>query len=161
MNTHIDTLASWWERAERGPINKGDTLIQSHHTAPDEYTVYVAEDSNIDSGTYVRILHRAEPPKPAWHDAVAVIAHKDGEYGLTGREVYVRGDYDKWASAYHYAHTSELIDPVPLIEAKVTDEMAEAVLTTHYEGPPVGGWSSGTVELMRSAMERGLGIAQS
>src|SRR5699024_8779199 len=67
---------------------------------------------------------RAPKPKPAWHDAVAVIAHTDDGHI---RQVWERdGDTGYWCGTEGYlVRTEKLRDVTPLIEAKVTDEMVE------------------------------------
>ena len=125
---HIDQLAQWWENAERGAIRAGDTVIQNHRTAPDEYTVYVAEQPSQDSGEHVRILARAPKPKPAWHDAAAVIATGD-----VGDCDWITGVWVPDGTPAYWESTDtgiilgceKLSDVTPLIEAKVTDEMME------------------------------------
>src|SRR5699024_6393212 len=71
MTTHIDTLEEWWSEAEEGVIEKGDTVI---NWFGGETTVYVAAERARRQNPHTRILARAPKPKPAWHDAVAVIA---------------------------------------------------------------------------------------
>ena len=127
MTGHIDTLAQWWDEAEEGVIEKGDTVI---NRSEGETTVYVATVRAHRQHPSARILARAPKPKPAWHDAVAVIAETGDDdtrrafvpqYNAeTGDERL--GTWADWQDGYD---ASELIDPVPLIEAKVTDEMVE------------------------------------
>ena len=124
---HIDQLAQWWDEAEVGVIEKGDTVI---NRSEGETTVYVATVRAHRQHPSARILARAPKPKPAWHDAVAVIAETGDDdtrrafvpqYNAeTGDERL--GTWADWQDGYD---ASELIDPVPLIEAKVTDEMVE------------------------------------
>jgi len=74
--------------------------------------------------TNYRILSRAPKPKPAWHDAVAVIAHTD----YCERQVWEResdGTYS--GSAGDVAGDRDLRDVTPLVEAKVTDEATQRV----------------------------------
>ena len=129
MTGHIDTLAQWWDEAEEGVIEKGDTVI---NRSEGETTVYVATVRAHRQHPSARILARAPKPKPAWHDAVAVIAETGDDdtrrafvpqYNAeTGDERL--GTWADWQDGYD---ASELIDPVPLIEAKVTDEARERV----------------------------------
>ena len=124
---HIDQLAQWWDEAEVGVIEKGDTVI---NRSEGETTVYVATVRAHRQHPSARILARAPKPKPAWHDAVAVIAETGDDdtrrafvpqYNAeTGDERL--GTWADWQGGYD---ASELIDPVPLIEAKVADEMVE------------------------------------
>ena len=126
---HIDQLAQWWDEAEVGVIEKGDTVI---NRSEGETTVYVATVRAHRQHPSARILARAPKPKPAWHDAVAVIAETGDDdtrrafvpqYNAeTGDERL--GTWADWQDGYD---ASELIDPVPLIEAKVTDEARERV----------------------------------
>ena len=116
---HIDTLKEWWSEAEEGVIEKGDTVI---NWFGGETTVYVAAERARRQNPHTRILARATKPKPAWHDAVAVIAHTDDGHI---RQVWERdGDTGYWCGTEGYlVRTEKLRDVTPLIEAKVTDEM--------------------------------------
>lgn len=135
--SHIDQLAQWYADAER--ITKtnlpriGDTLITPYEAGG--FGVEVEEDGwapdIVMPGEPVRILARAPIPKPAWHDAVAVIAHTDDGHV---RQVWERdGDTPFWCGTEGYlVPVDTLRDVTPLIEAKVTDEMvhrAEAAFT--------------------------------
>lgn len=120
---YIDQLKEWWENAEGyGSFREGDTLIFKYG---DEYTIQPAyEDGQIEHGTEERILSRAPKPKPAWHDAKAVIASTD----YCERQVWERDTTyeNRWyGTAGDGAVTRDLRDVTPLIEAKVTDEMVE------------------------------------
>lgn len=118
---HIDQIAQWWENAEDGLPSAGDTLIWRK---PDSsYEVFTAGATDDALGNHIRILARAPEPKPAWHDAVAVIAHTD----KNGRQVWERcvGHWD--GTAGDEALDSDLRDVTPLIEAKVTDEAMRRV----------------------------------
>ena len=126
MNTnHIDTLTEWWENAEQGTPREGDTYI-ARFPGRAGYDTGVVDSDGLPPGMLpnTRILARA--PKPAWHDAVAVIAtctDSDGDY-YTG--IWVP-EYDgDWVSDEgHVIDRADLRDVTPLIEAKVTDEMVE------------------------------------
>lgn len=159
MNDFTDRLESWWEHAEQGIAHAGDTVIRREDT-DGSYQVYTLEVGPIGKWADVRILHRAPAPKPAWHDAVAVIAHRQGDYGFTAREVYVSGVDDKWESAHYYARTSELIDPVPLIEQKVTDEMVLNYLNHSWGAEERGTDAFEEVEVRaaRNALTAALGL---
>ena len=114
---HIDQLAEWWEGAETGPVLKGDLVIKRH---PDgRYTIREAEKGW--ENTNYRILARA--PKPAWHDAKAVIAHTD----YCERQVWERDSLGWYGTGGDVANTEDLRDVTPLIEAKVTNEMVKRV----------------------------------
>src|SRR5690625_6492943 len=129
MTTHIDTLKEWWSEAEEGGVYEGDTVIDWFGG---ETAVYVAAERARRQNPHTRILARAPKPKPAWHDAVAVIAETGDDdtrrafvpqYNAeTGDERL--GTWADWQDGYD---ASELIDPVPLIEAKVADEMGGRV----------------------------------
>lgn len=157
---HIDQLTEWWEGAERGVIRAGDTVIQNHRTAPDEYTVYVAEQSNQDSGEYVRILARTPQPKPAWHDAVAVTATATDDLGDEITAVWVREGDELWRSDEGgMVLRDDLRDVTPLIEAKVTDEMLYRGLSAYYDIPTTTArWDDDRAEDFRRALHAALGL---
>lgn len=158
MSKHIDTLEAWFDSGETGKYKMGDTIICKGNGG---YSIMVANHSStIDPDEDSRILHRAPKPKPAWHDAVAVIAHKEGDYGFTAREVYVSGVDNKWESAHYYARTSELIAPVPLIEQKVTDEMVLNYLNHSWGAEERGTDAFEEVEVRaaRNALTAALGL---
>ena len=125
---HIDQLTQWWETAEKGVAEKGDTVI---NRSDGETTVYVAAERARHQHPNTRILARAPKPKPAWRDAVAVMAALDVNsydgwsdgYWPERRELWVR-DGEAWESVAGgiTVPPERLIDPTPLIEAKVTDE---------------------------------------
>lgn len=129
MSTHIEQLKEWWENAEDAPANPGDRIIERHVTGVNDEDTYYSIGTHREgmrsligkSGT--RILTRAPKPRPAWHDAVAVIAHHEMR---ARRQVWTRMDKEInfWkGSTGDEATTADLINPVPLIEARVTDEM--------------------------------------
>ena len=144
MNTHIDQLAQWYADAERITDTNlpriGDTLIFPYNA--DGYAIEVEEDGwtpdDLVPGEPVRILARAPKPKPAWHDAVAVIASTD----RTERQVWEReGDGTYSGSAGDTADDLELRNVTPLIEAKVTDEMIDRILdviAARFDNYPAG-----------------------
>ena len=160
---HIDQLAEWYESAER--ITKtnlpqaGDIIIQPFAIG-DGYQIEVdhedwTPDVVREVGERARILSRAPKPKPAWHDAVAVIAHTD--YGHI-RQVWERdSETGYWLGIKgSLVRTDTLNDVTPLIEAKVTDEMvkrAREAFTKHSSvhvtiGP----------DLMRKTIAAALGL---
>src|SRR5699024_10050623 len=159
---HIDQLAQWWDEAEVGGIEKGDTVI---NRSEGETTVYVATVRAHRQHPSARILARAPKPKPAWHDAVAVIAETGDDdtrrafvpqYNAeTGDERL--GTWADWQDGYD---ASELIDPVPLIEAKVTDEMVLAALnaSTGLDMLTVTSFKRDEIEDMRLALTAALGL---
>lgn len=125
---HIDQLAEWWENAEEGVAEKGDTVI---NRSDGETTVYVAAERARRQHPNTRILARAPKPKPAWHDAVAVLAnHRD--YADERRTVWVQIDGDECDRVNIEGDTAaehHLVNVTPLIEAKVTDEMIDRAYT--------------------------------
>ena len=131
MATHIDQLAEWYAQAERitktnlpndgdtiiypGPV-KGSYIVEPNTEGWEPQIVYEDEEC--------RILARAPKRKPAWHDAIAVIAHtarfsERRPFALTHTEDVLDPYNTEWITR------DDLLDPVPLIEAKVTDEMVE------------------------------------
>ena len=132
---HIDQLAQWWDEAEQITNANlpcaGDALIFPYNAGG--YAVEVEEDGwtpdDVVPGEPVRILTRAPKPKPAWHDAVAVMARcSNAPEGH--REPFIRSEAtrDVWAGEAGHARTEDLRDVTPLIEAKVTDEMIDRIL---------------------------------
>src|SRR5699024_4306416 len=125
MTAHIDTLKEWWSEAEEGVIEKGDTVS---NWFGGETTVYVAAERARRQNTHTRILARAPKPKPAWHDALAVMARcSNAPEGH--REPFIRSEAtpDVWIGEGGCGHTDDLRDVTPLIEAKVTDEAMQRV----------------------------------
>ena len=116
---YIDQLTQWWESAEKGVAEKGDTVI---NRSDGETTVYVAAERARHQHPNTRILARAPKPKPAWHDAVAVIAEV---HAFDLPRVFVKDDDGIWNDALTgRGYSSDALSHVtPLIEAKVTDEM--------------------------------------
>ena len=160
MTAHIDTLKEWWSEAEEGVIEKGDTVI---NWFGGETTVYVAAERARRQNPHTRILARAPKPKPAWHDAVAVIAETgddDTRRAFVPQYNAETGDerLGTWADWQGGCDASELIDPVPLIEAKVTDAQVRKVLDQYYEYETPQDWPEVTVALMRYAITAALGL---
>ena len=123
-SNHIDQLAEWWENAEQGTPREGDTYI-ARFPGGDGYETGVVDSDGLPPVMLpnARILARAPKPKPAWHDADAVMAVTPGR---PERRVFIR--YDEpgwWGDADSSYETDELAHVTPLIEAKVTDEMVE------------------------------------
>ena len=156
---HIDQLAQWYADAEQ--ITKanlprvGDTLILPYNAGG--YGVEVEGDGwtpdDVVPGEPVRILSRAPKPKPAWHDAVAVIAHTDDGHI---RQVWERdGDTDYWCGTEgHLVRAEKLHDVTPMLEAKVTDEMVERA----RNAPSFDGRLSPTSRLVREMLTAALGL---
>ncbi len=126
---HIDQLAEWWENAEQGIPREGDTYI-ARFPGGDGYETGVVDGDGLPKGMLddTRILARSTKPKPAWRDAVAVIAHTKG-WGR--RRVFTRHEGANtngnriWSCGNLNYGSDDLIDPAPLIEAEVTDEMVQ------------------------------------
>ena len=124
MTAHIDTLKEWWENAEVGDPKDGDVIIEWAGDGHAVRTFLEAERDDLYAACTYRILARAPKPKPAWHDAPAVIASTD----YCERQVWQRDttQENRWyGTAGDGAVTEDLRDVTPLIEAKVTDEMVE------------------------------------
>ena len=143
LNTHIDQLAQWYASAEQ--ITKtnlpriGDALVFPY--SAEGYAIEVEEDGwtpdDLVPGEPVRILARAPKPKPAWHDAAAIMARYDD----TPTRYALLRDGDRWINVNDEDFMDdELEDVTPLIEAKVTDEMIErashAVVNWTYSPRP-------------------------
>lgn len=163
MTDPIDQLKEWWENAEDAPASPGDRIIERHVCERDEdtyYTVGVHREgmSGLIGKSSTRILHRA--PKPAWHDAVAVVA-RSANAPAGHREPFIRSEATPgvWIGEGGYGYSDDLRDVTPLIEAKVTDEQARKALTAYYEDTPgETGWHDDTVTQMRLAIADALGI---
>ena len=134
MTTHIDTMQEWWELAGVGIPQAGDTVIFDERHRGLGFHVTQATTDHPRGYDNARILARA--PKPAWHDAVAVMARcSNAPEGH--REPFIRSEatHDVWAGEAGHARTEDLRDVTPLIEAKVTDEMVKRALC---EGEALG-----------------------
>ena len=124
-SNHIDQLREWWESAEKGAPSKGDAIIRrTERLLSNGYAYEVGTEDYTDAKHLdnVRILARAPKPKPAWHDAPAVIASTD----YCERQVWQRDTLNEgwwYGTAGDGSAASDLRDVTPLIEAKVTDEM--------------------------------------
>ena len=125
---HIDQLAEWWENAEEGVVQPGDTVIGLTDADNDAYEVFVAQSGESEEYDFYRILSRAPKPKPAWHDAIAVTATATDDLGDEITAVWVREGDELWRSDEGgMVLRDDLRDVTPLIEAKVTDEMRDRV----------------------------------
>ena len=146
LTTHIDTLTQWWDEAEIPDANTlprdGDRIIIRYNS---EWYEIATADGDVDEseiGSNTRILARAPKPKPAWHDAVAVMARcSNAPEGH--REPFMRSEAtpDVWIGEGGYGHTGDLRDVTPLIEAKVTDEMVDRILDVidaRFDNYPAG-----------------------
>lgn len=130
MTNHIDQLAQWWDSAEESVMRKGDTVIQDRRDYEGGFDVFPATTDMSEGECYIshyRILSRASKPRPAWRDAVAVviarIERQEVYAKLPGRETW------KNAATRHElsTHMIEHYAPVPLIEARVTDETVSRI----------------------------------
>ena len=132
---HIDQLAQWYADAEQvtkdNLPNKGDVIIFPAPSFPGYITetIPVAWPSHLVSPReHVRILDRAPKPKPAWHDAVAVIATFRDERGMVSGVWKPEGKPGYWEGPEgDVVHEDSLEAVTPLIEAKVTGEARERV----------------------------------
>ena len=121
---HIDQMRAWWDEATPGIPNAGDTYIEDERHRGSSFRIVAAATDHKYGFDNIRILDRA--PKPAWHDAVAVMARcSNAPEGH--REPFIRSEAtrDVWAGEAGHARTEDLRDVTPLIEAKVTDEMVK------------------------------------
>ena len=156
LTTHIDTLREWFDNAEDGDIYEGDTFIR-HLPEVGRFVVGVAEEV-LGAHPDYRILARAPKPKPAWHDAVAVIARVDdgSQTPDTSRVALLRdvNEPGQWVRGYcDNVYSDELFDVTPLIEAKVTDEARDRVwdelvyhgLIDPQKHRPSQGWTADVV----------------
>ena len=139
-SNHIDQLTEWWDEAEEGVIEKGDTVI---NRSDSEMTVYVATVRARRQHPGARILARAPKPKPAWHGAVAVIATFRDERGMVTGVWVPEGPPGYWEGPEGDVVAASVLENVtPLIEAKVTDEMVERLeghfLNTAHMALPAG-----------------------
>ena len=151
MTAHIDTLKEWWENAEVGDPKDGDVIIEWAGDGHAVRTFLEDERDNLYAACTYRILARAPKPKPAWHDAAAVIASTD----YCERQVWQRDTTheNRWyGTAGDGAVTSDLLDVTPLIEAKVTDEMVERASDWDMNNPMFGD------EDMRKLLHAALGL---
>ena len=121
---HIDQLTEWWETAEKGAVQEGDIVIE--RVEDGQYNVFTAFESEAREYDEFRILTRA--PKPAWHDAVAVIATFRDERGMVSGVWRPEGKPGYWEGPEgDVVHGDSLEAVTPLIEAKVTDETQDRV----------------------------------
>lgn len=122
---HIDQLAEWWTNAEIAPVLAGDTFIC--YTGWAGYFVRVA-DEDLEEADCRRVLSRAPKPKPAWHNAPAIIAtwyDRTEDEAITGVWTHDAGVWKHEDGVC--VDATALTDVTPLIEAKVTDEARERV----------------------------------
>ena len=136
MTNHLDQIAQWWETAEEGDAAPGDWIItRSTDGTNPAFIIERAPAYPLSRKRQpYRILARAPKPKPAWHDAVAVIAHTDVDRNrrvLTRTRGDEEGDF-YWEDIYSAHETDDLRNPVPLIEARVTNETLRLALNAFY-----------------------------
>ena len=154
---HIDQLAQWWDEAEEGVIEKGDTVINRSES---EMTVYVATVRARRQHPGARILARAPKPKPAWHGAVAVVATRNRDSGYA-REVWANVGGGRWHGVHGgIVNADDLTDVTPLIEAKVTDEMTLRYLNHSWDAAEteLHAFEEVEVRTARNALTAALGL---
>ena len=149
---HIDQLREWWENAEVGDPKDGDVIIEWAGDGHAVRTFLEAERDSLYAACTYRILARA--PKPAWHDAVAVMA-RCSNAPEDHREPFIRSEatHDVWIAEAGYGRTENLRDVTPLIEAKVTDAARDRVwdelvhhgLIDPQKHRPSQGWTADVV----------------
>ena len=126
-SNHIDQLTQWWESAEEGIPGAGDTVIFDERHRGLGFHVTQATMDHPRGYDNTRILARAPKPKPAWHDAVAVIATRNRDHGYV-RGVWANVGGGRWHGVNGgIVNADDLTDVTPLIEAKVTDEAMQRV----------------------------------
>ena len=158
---HIDQLKEWWDEATPGIPKTGDTYIEDERHRGSSFRIVEAATDHRYGFENIRILSRAPKPKPAWHDAVAVMARcSNAPEGH--REPFIRSEAtrDVWAGEAGHARTEDLRDVTPLIEAKVTDEMVLAALnaSTGLDMLAVTSFKRDEIEDMRYALTAALGL---
>ena len=156
---HIDQLKEWWDEATPGIPKTGDTYIEDERHRGSSFRIVEAATDHKYGFENIRILSRAPKPKPAWHDAVAVIAHtarfsERRPFALTHTEDVLDPYNTEWITR------DDLLDPAPLIEAKVTDEMILAALnaSTGLDMLAVTSFKRDEIEDMRYALTAALGL---
>ena len=155
---HIDQMHAWWDEATPGIPKTGDTYIEDERHRGSSFRIVEAATDHKYGFENIRILARAPKPKPAWHEAVAVLA-RTHNFGYP--RVFVQDENGIWNDALagrgHFPDA--LIDVTPLIEAKVTDEMAERAREEFFGGD-VGGPVSGpsSARRWRAALTAALGL---
>ena len=154
MNDPIDQLKEWWDSAEvptsHALPRKGDRIIFRYNSEWYEVATAADDAEECDLFEGMRILSRA--PKPAWHNAVAVMAVT---VGRPERRVFMRDvEPGWWVDADSSYETDELAHVTPLIKAEVTDEMVERARSAYW-GPTYGG---SVDERVRAILTAALGI---
>ena len=143
---HVDQLAQWYAEAEQITSANlpcaGDALIFPYNAGG--YAVEAEEDGwtpdDVVPGESVRILARAPKPTPAWHNAVAIIAHIGGNELPRVLVARIDGAFVDGMTGHAYA-ADRLRDVTPLIEAKVTGAMIDRVLdviAARFDNYPAG-----------------------
>ena len=126
---HIEMLKKWWENAEDSDVfYPGDTWIKRHKASTGGWVYDVGRVTAERRYYDCRVLSRAPKPKPAWHNAPAVIATGDSGDGDLFTGIWIpHGSPERWecADVGIILGPERLYDVTPLIEAKVTDEMVE------------------------------------
>ncbi len=130
MSEHVEVLSQWWKDAEvptRATLPKdGDRIIIRHNLEWYEIATSDGDAGEDELSADTRVLARAPKPKPAWHDAVAVMARCEGAPSHH-REAFMRLEATPgyWKGEGGHAHSDDLRDVIPLVEARVTDEMVQ------------------------------------
>ena len=161
---HIDQLTEWWENAEKGAPSKGDAIIRrTERLLSNGYAYEVGTEDYTDARHLdnVRILARAPKPKPAWHDAPAVIATFRDENGVVTGVWVPEGMANYWEGPEgDVVAASALENVTPLIKAKVTDEMVLRALnaSTGLDRPRLTSFTWDEVEDVRFALHAALGL---
>ena len=158
---HTDQLAQWWETAEQGSPSPGDTIIINLGSGG--YMIEIASEHWGDWERYddTRILARAPKPKPAWHDAPAVIATFRDENGVVTGVWVPEGMANYWEGPEgDVVAASALENVTPLIKAKVTDEMVERALNAAHgsSARSLDWYSDSEAGDMRDALTAAFGI---
>lgn len=138
MSTHEDQLKEWWEKAEKGSPDVGDLIIIDAGDGAyviERASIHWEEDEQYND---TRIIERAPETRPSWYDAPAVNATYRDELGtVTGlwRPILRPGAERIWEGLEgELVSWQGLENVVPLMEAKVTDEMIDRYITAIY-GP--------------------------
>lgn len=160
---HIDQLKEWWEAAEIPTSDSlprdGDRIIYRYNSEWYEIATSRGDAEASDLFAGMRILTRA--PKPAWHDAAAVVARSvNAPEGH--REVFFRSEATPgvWIGEGGYGYSDDLRDVTPLIEAKVTDEMVLKALNDKWglSAPSLYHYSEEAVSVTRDMISAALRI---
>ena len=128
MNDPIDQLKEWWDNAEVPTAHtlprEGDRIIFRYNSEWYEVATAADDAEECDLFAGMRILSRA--PKPAWHNALAVLASCKYDAPDRGRGTFINDRSGQWLDEPGKRYVSDdLTDVTPLIKAEVTDEMVD------------------------------------